>query len=123
MNSSLDDLFQVGEKLLGSAPQKHTFLDHDTLCPDATQDYRVGKIPLQSSAGLGLAEERFHSQPFHALRMKNKAGRMRLRLCTRLAANEHRKTGSGRTFALLQCSKIMSRDMGLIGLLQYLPLA
>src|ERR1043165_1302557 len=38
VNNSLDDLFQVGEMLLGSEPQKHIFLDHDTLCPDATQD-------------------------------------------------------------------------------------
>ena len=37
-NSSLDRLFQVGEILLGSAPQKHIFLDHYTLCPDATKD-------------------------------------------------------------------------------------
>src|SRR3954468_12983897 len=44
------------------------------------------------------------------------------RLQTLLAAIDHCKTCSGMTFARHQCSKLMSRDMGLIGLLQFLPL-
>src|ERR1041384_3321919 len=55
--------------------------------------------------------------------MIEKAGRTRLRLCTLLAATDHCKTCSGMTFAQHQCSKLMSRDMGLIGLPRYLPLA
>src|SRR4051812_49491571 len=45
------------------------------------------------------------------------------RLRTLLGAIDHCKTCSGMTFARHQCSKLMSRDMGLIGLLWYLPLA
>src|SRR4051812_27992032 len=45
------------------------------------------------------------------------------RLCTLLAATDHYKTCSGMTFSRHQCSKLMSRDVGLIGLLRYLPLA
>src|ERR1041384_887278 len=55
--------------------------------------------------------------------MIEKAGRTRLRLCTILEATNHCKTCSGMTFARHQCSKLMSRDVGLIGLLRYLPLA
>src|SRR3954466_12011457 len=55
--------------------------------------------------------------------MIEKAGRTRHRLRTLLAATDHCKTCSGLTFARHQCSKLMSRDMGLIGLLRYLPLA
>src|ERR1041385_7208215 len=52
----------------------------------------VGKTPLRSTAGLGLAEERFHSQPFPYEKHDIKSGRTRLRLHTLLAENEHRKT-------------------------------
>src|SRR3954470_17345401 len=45
------------------------------------------------------------------------------RLHTFLAAIDHCKTCNGMTFARHQCSKLMSRDVGLIGLLRYLPLA
>src|SRR3954464_5383011 len=55
--------------------------------------------------------------------MIERAGRTRLRLRTLLAATDHCKTCSGMTFARHQCSKLMSRDMGLIGLLRYFPLA
>src|SRR3954471_14324614 len=55
--------------------------------------------------------------------MIEKGGRTRLRLHTLLEATDHCKTCSGMTFARHQCSKLMSRDMGLIGLLRYLPLA
>src|ERR1041385_8853976 len=44
------------------------------------------------------------------------------RLQTLLAAIDHCKTCSGMTFARHQCSKLMSRDMGLIGRLRFLPL-
>src|SRR3954467_9916877 len=54
--------------------------------------------------------------------MIEKAGRTHLRLQTLLAAIELYKTCSGMTFARHQCSKLMSRDMGLIGLLRFLPL-
>src|SRR3954466_5477148 len=52
---------------------------------------------------------------------KSRADAPRLR--TLLAATDHCKTLSDMTFAGHQCSKLMSRDMGLIGLLWYLPLA
>src|SRR3954467_1606362 len=52
---------------------------------------------------------------------KSRADAPRLR--TLLAATDHCKTCSGMTFARHQCSKLMSRDVGLIGLLRYLPLA
>src|SRR3954466_1561205 len=55
--------------------------------------------------------------------MIEKAGRTRLRLRTLLLATDHCKTCSGMTFARHQCSKLMSRDVGLIELLRYLPLA
>src|SRR4051812_17677001 len=45
------------------------------------------------------------------------------RLRNLLAAIDHCKTCSGMTFARHQCSKLMSRDVSLIGLLRYLPLA
>src|SRR4051812_9003914 len=51
---------------------------------------------------------------------KSRADAPRLR--TLLAATDNCKTCSGMTFARHQCSKLMSRDMGLIGLLRYLPL-
>src|SRR3954466_2670538 len=54
--------------------------------------------------------------------MIEKAGRTRLRLQTLLAAIDHCKTCSGMTFARHQSSKLMSRDMSLIGLLRYFPL-
>src|SRR3954470_4334856 len=44
------------------------------------------------------------------------------RLHTFLAAIDHCKTCRGMTFARHQCSKLMSRDVGLIGLLRYFPL-
>src|SRR3954462_11077634 len=44
------------------------------------------------------------------------------RLRTLLATTDHFKTCSGMTFAPHQCSKLMSRDMSLIGLLRRLPL-
>src|SRR4051812_16193913 len=44
-------------------------------------------------------------------------------LRTLLAAIDHCKTCSDMTFARHQCSKVMSKDMCLIGLLRYLPLA
>src|ERR1043165_6334022 len=52
---------------------------------------------------------------------KSRADAPRLR--TLLAATDHCKTCSGMTFARHQCSKLMSRDVSLIGLLRYLPLA
>src|SRR3954470_11129344 len=51
---------------------------------------------------------------------KSRADAPRLR--TLLAAIDHCKTCSGMNFARHQCSKIMSRDMGLIGLLRFFPL-
>src|SRR4051812_20489782 len=44
------------------------------------------------------------------------------RLRTLLAAIDRCKTCGGMTFARHQCSKLMSRDVSLIGLLRYLPL-
>src|ERR1043165_7034660 len=55
--------------------------------------------------------------------MIEKAGQTSLRLRTLLAATDHYKTYSGMTFARHQCSKLMWRDVSLIGLLRYLPLA
>src|SRR3954462_4489065 len=52
---------------------------------------------------------------------KSRADAPRLR--TLLAATDHCKTCSGMTFARHQCSKLMSRDVSLIGLLRYFPLA
>src|SRR3954468_20448018 len=54
--------------------------------------------------------------------MIEKAGRTCLRLHTLLAATDHCKTCSGMTFDRHQCSKLMSRDVGLNGLLRYFPL-
>src|SRR3954467_2780110 len=55
--------------------------------------------------------------------MIEKAGRTCLRLRTLLAATDHCKTCSGMTFSRHQCSKLMSRDVSLIGLLWYFPLS
>src|SRR4051812_21301506 len=55
--------------------------------------------------------------------MIEKVGRTRLWLHTLLAATDLCKTYSGMTFVRHQCSKLMSRDMGLIGLLRYFLLA
>src|SRR4051812_44327782 len=51
---------------------------------------------------------------------KSRADAPRLR--TLLAAIDHCKTCSGTTFARHRCSKLMSRDTSLIGLLWFLPL-
>src|SRR3954467_8822911 len=72
---------------------------------------------------MGLGEERFHSQSFPCAAHDGKSRVDAPRLCTLLAATDHYKTCSGMTFARHECSKLMSRDMGLIGLLWYLPLA
>src|SRR4051812_16413441 len=50
---------------------------------------------------------------------KSRADAPRLR--TLLVATDHCKTCSDMTFARHQCSKLMSSDMGLIGLLWFLP--
>src|SRR3954470_23906712 len=52
---------------------------------------------------------------------KSRADAPRLR--TLLAAIDHCKTCSGMTFARHQCSKLMWRDVSLIGLPRYFPLA
>src|SRR4051812_16224473 len=52
---------------------------------------------------------------------KSRADAPRLR--TLLVAIDHCKTYSDMTFARHQCSKLISRDVSLIGLLRYLPLA
>src|SRR3954471_6460790 len=52
---------------------------------------------------------------------KSRADAPRLR--TLLAAIDLCKTCNGMTFARHQCSKLISRDVGLIGLLRYFPLA